>query len=294
VTSKCGNAHSRYLAELGASRDECWGGAGRASVDRILAGRIRRSRLPAMTRTGTQRTRSSRRARCRRSCAPEKRCTGIFGARTGHRSYNPDSGRWLNRDPIKDRGRADVYTFNYNSSVSWIDPDGMAPHWNWNQGGGGGSGNGNSTTTTAVVTVLIGFCANGRCIPAAQTAVRTVVAVRVTVTAGRGLATPIGAFVGLLAGGEAVVWVANQVGPPAVIYPNSQIHGQNAVPCTVSALGSIGHTGVPNTPRCRQILDDCQDECVDALPTNDSGFAYDRCVNQCLFDNDCGGINYRN
>ena len=34
------------------------------------------------------------------SRASEKRCTGIFGARTGHRSYNPDSGRWLNRDPF--------------------------------------------------------------------------------------------------------------------------------------------------------------------------------------------------
>ena len=188
-----------------------------------------------MIQTMTRRTRSSRRARCRRSRASEKRCTGNFGARTGLRSYNPDVGRWLNRDPIDDKGRTDVYMFTYNSSESWIDPDGMAPQWNWNQGGGGGgSGNGNNTTTTAIVTVLIGFCANGRCIPAAQTAVRTVVAVQDTVTAGRGLATPICAFIGLAAGGGAVLWVANQVGPPTVVYPNSLIQGQNAVPCSVT------------------------------------------------------------
>jgi len=38
------------------------------------------------------------------NCASEKRCTGIFGARTGHRFYNPDAGRWLNRDPIEEEG----------------------------------------------------------------------------------------------------------------------------------------------------------------------------------------------
>jgi len=80
-----------------------------------------------MTQTGTRQRRSSRRARCRRSCAPEKRCTGIFGARTGHRSYSPDSGRWLNRDPIGEKGGSNVNGACYNDLIRRYDPDGRHP-----------------------------------------------------------------------------------------------------------------------------------------------------------------------
>ena len=85
-----------------------------------------RRRLPAMTGTGTQRTRRSWRARCRRSCASAERCTGNFGARTGHRFHNPDTGRWLNRDPIQEGGGLNVYGFVQNQPSLLFDPDGRA------------------------------------------------------------------------------------------------------------------------------------------------------------------------
>ena len=78
-----------------------------------------------MTQMATRRKRSSRRACCRRLCASEKRCTGNFGARTGHRSYNPDTGRWFNRDPIGKRGGLNVYCFAGNTPIQSIDPDGQ-------------------------------------------------------------------------------------------------------------------------------------------------------------------------
>jgi RHS repeat-associated protein len=80
-----------------------------------------------MMQTTTRRTRRPGRARCRRLCASENRCTGIFGARTGHRSYNPDSGRWLNRDPIEEEGGMNIYGFVYNRVLGMIDILGNAP-----------------------------------------------------------------------------------------------------------------------------------------------------------------------
>ena len=66
--------------------------------------------LPTTFHRTKRRQRGSRRAYCRRSRASEKRCTGNFGARTGHRSYNTDSGRWLNRDPLGELGFKEVFT----------------------------------------------------------------------------------------------------------------------------------------------------------------------------------------
>jgi len=67
--------------------------------------------IPALAQENG-RIRARRRFR-RFFCASEKRCTGIFGARTGHRSYNPDSGRWLNRDPIEEDGGPNIFGFVY-------------------------------------------------------------------------------------------------------------------------------------------------------------------------------------
>ena len=78
-----------------------------------------------MTLTATRTTRRSRRRTRARLCASEKRCTGIFGARTGHRFYNPDTGRWLNRDPIRERGGRNVYAFVVNRPTDYVDRLGM-------------------------------------------------------------------------------------------------------------------------------------------------------------------------
>lgn len=40
----------------------------------------------------------------------------------GYRSYNPSSGRWLNRDPIEERGGENLYGFVQNCPQSLIDP----------------------------------------------------------------------------------------------------------------------------------------------------------------------------
>ncbi len=45
----------------------------------------------------------------------------------GFRYYNPSIGRWLNQDPIGQAGGLNLYRFNYNNPLSYIDPDGMAP-----------------------------------------------------------------------------------------------------------------------------------------------------------------------
>ena len=92
----------------------------------LAAGRSRR-KLSPMTLTATRTTRRSRRRARGRLCAPEKRCTGIFGARTGHRFYNPDSGRWLNRDPIEEEGGLNIYGFVDNEPISNVDLHGMVP-----------------------------------------------------------------------------------------------------------------------------------------------------------------------
>ncbi len=42
----------------------------------------------------------------------------------GYRYYKPKLGRWVNRDPIGERGGLNVYGFVKNSSASYIDPDG--------------------------------------------------------------------------------------------------------------------------------------------------------------------------
>ena len=42
--------------------------------------------------------------------------------------YNPQAGRWLNRDPIGEEGGENLYAFGYNNPVSEVDPDGLATY----------------------------------------------------------------------------------------------------------------------------------------------------------------------
>ena len=74
-----------------------------------------------MWTTMTRRKRGLRRARCRHLCASEKRCTGIFGVKTGCRFYNPDAGRWLNRDQIGERGGPNETCFVNNAPTFYYD-----------------------------------------------------------------------------------------------------------------------------------------------------------------------------
>jgi RHS repeat-associated protein len=42
----------------------------------------------------------------------------------GYRFYNPSTGRWLNRDPIEEKGGLNLYAFVHNDPTSKYDSDG--------------------------------------------------------------------------------------------------------------------------------------------------------------------------
>lgn len=62
--------------------------------------------------------------------------TKYTDAETGHlyyglRSYDPDTGRWLSRDPIEEEGGENVYAFNFNNAVRFVDGGGDRPSDVW-------------------------------------------------------------------------------------------------------------------------------------------------------------------
>jgi len=44
----------------------------------------------------------------------------------GYRFYDPEHQRWLNRDPIEEAGGINLYAFNVNNALYWIDIDGRS------------------------------------------------------------------------------------------------------------------------------------------------------------------------
>jgi len=73
--------------------------------------------------TPTTRNRTTRRFRRRRFHvrAPRGSCPYKLPPRIGHRFYNPDTGRWLNRDPIWERGGINLYCFVRNEPIGDFD-----------------------------------------------------------------------------------------------------------------------------------------------------------------------------
>jgi RHS repeat-associated protein len=47
----------------------------------------------------------------------------------GYRFYDPSSQRWLNRDPIGERGGGNLYGFVYNNPIQYFDRYGLIPEW---------------------------------------------------------------------------------------------------------------------------------------------------------------------
>ncbi len=58
-----------------------------------------------------------------RGVAPATRTTGM--RYYGYRYYSPELGRWINRDPIEERGGANLYGFVGNNSVGLTDAVGL-------------------------------------------------------------------------------------------------------------------------------------------------------------------------
>ncbi len=52
-------------------------------------------------------------------------CTPRTGVGSGYRYYNPELGRWINRDPIGERGGLNVYGFSGNQAVVTFDVAGL-------------------------------------------------------------------------------------------------------------------------------------------------------------------------
>jgi len=61
----------------------------------------------------------------RSSSEPENMLGGVFPVPTGMRSYSPELGHWINRDPIGERGGLNVMAFVENSSLNMFDRLGL-------------------------------------------------------------------------------------------------------------------------------------------------------------------------
>ncbi len=49
----------------------------------------------------------------------------------GYRNYAPETGRWLNRDPIEEEGGVNVYGFNFNNPIRFLDAGGESAKDLW-------------------------------------------------------------------------------------------------------------------------------------------------------------------
>jgi RHS repeat-associated protein len=62
----------------------------------------------------------------------------------GYRFYDPNTQRWLNRDPVQETGGINLYGFVVNDPVDWVDASGLSPSCNpqniaWATGALGGT-----------------------------------------------------------------------------------------------------------------------------------------------------------
>ncbi|WP_198159255.1 RHS repeat-associated core domain-containing protein, partial [Methylomonas lenta] len=59
---------------------------------------------------------------------------------TNYRAYDPDTGRWVSRDPIEENGGINLYTYVLNNPLRYIDPLGLeSTVYVWQPVGWGGS-----------------------------------------------------------------------------------------------------------------------------------------------------------
>ncbi len=76
----------------------------------------------------------TRRARCETACGRKPLRGPIHNAISGYRSYNPELGRWVNRDPIGERGGYNLYVFVGNGAVFLLDINGLQQYRQYRPG----------------------------------------------------------------------------------------------------------------------------------------------------------------
>lgn len=64
---------------------------------------------------------------------PASRSTGVV-AEYGYRYYVPETGRWVNSDPIGELGGRNLYEFLVNSPIGKLDPNGLFDFWSFSRG----------------------------------------------------------------------------------------------------------------------------------------------------------------
>ena len=67
------------------------------------------------------------RLRARATIAALALVTWLLVPQAGYCFYNPNTGRWISRDPVGETGGMNVLGFVLNRPTSRIDPDGRIP-----------------------------------------------------------------------------------------------------------------------------------------------------------------------
>ena len=80
------------------------------------------------------------------STKPQEPLSGLYYF--GYRHYSPREGRWITRDPIREQGGANLYSFVESDPVNFIDPWGLKRR---GKGKGGGSGKGGESSDRSSV-----------------------------------------------------------------------------------------------------------------------------------------------
>jgi RHS repeat-associated protein len=102
------------------------------------------------------------------STKPLENTTGLYYY--GYRYYHPQTGRWINKDPIEEEGGLNLYGFVENDGLNFVDVSGLFK-WPWNKNTKNNKSSNNSQTNkhnTCVADPLSGSTTNTPATPAPE------------------------------------------------------------------------------------------------------------------------------